>query len=462
MTYKTPGVYVEEISKLPPSVAQVETAIPAFIGFTETRLDASPRKIKSMVEYEYYFGGPYAEITGITIDASGAPTFTGLSDDPQFKMYYSLLLYFANGGGPCYVVSSNTYDAAAPATYFTEFDEALTLIQREDEPTLLIFTDINGITDPVERGTLYQNAISQCALLQDRFTVCDVYNYNDPLTDDATEFRSNIGTSNLKYAAAYYPNLETIFTPAYDPVAANITYPSYVGFMVLRHPESAIVADPTLEAESLFHVDNTAYYNVINAISEVRLILPPSGAVAGVYATVDRGRGVWKAPANVSLRGVSTPTESIDDLDQELYNVDQNGKSINVIRTFTGQGVLIWGARTLAGNDNEWRYVSVRRFFNMVEESIKKATQQFVFESNDANTWVKVQSMISNFLTLQWRAGALMGDKANEAYFVNVGLGDTMTSEDILEGRMIVEIGMAVVRPAEFIILNFSHLMQEG
>jgi len=120
---------------------------------------------------------------------------------------------------------------------------------------------------------------------------------------------------------------------------------------------------------------------------------------------------------------------------------------------------MVWGARTLAGNDNEWRYISVRRFFNMVEESTKNATERFVFEPNDRNTWIRVKSMIENYLTQQWKAGALMGTTTREAYFVKVGLGETMTELDIWEGRMIVEIGMAVVRPAEFIILRFMHKM---
>ncbi|MDP2113028.1 MAG: phage tail sheath C-terminal domain-containing protein, partial [Bacteroidota bacterium] len=153
------------------------------------------------------------------------------------------------------------------------------------------------------------------------------------------------------------------------------------------------------------------------------------------------------------------PVVKIDSRDQEDLNVHTTGKSVNAIRAFTGKGTLVWGSRTLAGNDNEWRYVPVRRFFIMVEESTKKATEPFVFEPNDANTWVKVRSMIENFLILQWRAGALQGAKPDQAFFVNVGLGETMTELDILEGRMIVEIGMAVVRPAEFIILRFSHKM---
>ena len=191
-------------------------------------------------------------------------------------------------------------------------------------------------------------------------------------------------------------------------------------------------------------------------------LVPPSGTMAGVYASVDRSRGVWKAPANVSLNAVIGPAVRVEDKDQDNLNIHGTGKSVNVIRAFTGKGILVWGARTLAGNDNEWKYVPVRRFFNFAEESIKKATEPFVFESNDANTWVRVKAMIENFLTLQWRAGALAGAKSEQAFFVKVGLNETMTALDILEGRMIVEIGMAAVRPAEFIILRFSHKMQES
>ena len=191
-------------------------------------------------------------------------------------------------------------------------------------------------------------------------------------------------------------------------------------------------------------------------------MVPPSGTMAGIYASVDRSRGVWKAPANVSLNGVVGPAVKIEDKEQNDLNIHGTGKSVNVIRAFTGKGILVWGARTLAGNDNEWKYIPVRRFFNFAEESIKKAAEPFVFEPNDANTWVRVKAMIENFLTLQWRAGALAGAKSEQAFFVKVGLNETMTALDILEGRMIVEIGMAVVRPAEFIILRFSHKMQES
>jgi phage tail sheath protein FI len=142
-------------------------------------------------------------------------------------------------------------------------------------------------------------------------------------------------------------------------------------------------------------------------------------------------------------------------------NVDPTaGKSINALRAFTGKGILVWGARTLAGNDNEWRYVSVRRLFNLIEESTQKATAFAVFEPNDATTWLKVKAMIESYLYGLWEQGGLAGPTPEDAFFVNVGLGKTMTAQDILEGRMVVEIGIAAVRPAEFIILRFTHKMQ--
>ena len=205
------------------------------------------------------------------------------------------------------------------------------------------------------------------------------------------------------------------------------------------------------------------YKAILAGTSASMTNMPPSGAVVGIYAAVDNARGVWKAPANVSLSNVIGPAVSFKASELDALNVDPvAGKSINAIRSFTGKGTLVFGARTLAGNDNEWRYVPVRRFFNMVEESCKKSTEQFVFEPNDANTWVKVQGMLENFLTTLWRAGALQGAKPEHAFYVAVGLGKTMTSLDILEGRLIVEIGMAVVRPAEFIILRFSHKLAES
>lgn len=223
---------------------------------------------------------------------------------------------------------------------------------------------------------------------------------------------------------------------------------------------SAIAAYRSLNEQILLDTF-TPYRNAVRGVASTLTLCPPSGAVAGVYALVDSQRGVWKAPANVSLAGVVAPAVAFTASQTDALNVDAtSGKSINAIRSFVGQGTLVWGARTLAGNDNEWRYISVRRFFNMVEESVKKSTYWAVFEPNDANTWVKVRGMIENYLTQKWREGALAGATTKDAFFVRCGLGVTMSAQDILEGRMNVEIGMAAVRPAEFIVLKFSHKLQ--
>lgn len=267
----------------------------------------------------------------------------------------------------------------------------------------------------------------------------------DPTTATTNYFGT--GTSNTEKIAPHVNDIANMWgslKSAVDYIVA--TSQSFVD----SYEDSAIEAIPALKT-------------IVTAIANEYLTLPPSSTMAGVYARVDNDRGVWKAPANTSLSNVVGVTTLINKKEQEGLNVDVvAGKSVNAIRPFTGKGIMVWGARTLAGNDNEWRYIPVRRFFNMAEESIKKATEQFVFEPNDRNTWVKVRAMIENFLILQWRAGALAGAKPDQAFYVRVGLGETMTADDILNGKMNVEIGMAVVRPAEFIILKFSHKMQES
>jgi len=471
-SYKTPGVYVEEIPKFPPSVAPVETAIPAFIGYTQKAdLLLKPTRISSMVEYETYFGLPQPE-ENITIEATVTvvdeirtpkSAVASLGEDARSKhiMYYALQMFFANGGGPCYIVSVGSYNETfGTAPDVGDLGNGLTAVAKEDEPTLIVFPEALslGISDFKD---LHDAALKQCADLMDRFVIMDVHggvpaqstsapqsmsNPTANLLKGIGNFRSHgIGTNNLKYGAAYAPNIETTLHFTFDESKTMVTDGT---------PANAVYLD------SLKETDNALYAMAKAAIADLPCRLPPSSAIAGIYAAVDNSRGVWKAPANVSVAAVVGPTIQFTNVEQDQMNVDTTaGKSVNAIRPFIGQGTLVWGARTLAGNDNEWRYISVRRFFNFVEESVKKATMQFVFEPNDANTWVKAQGMIENFLTTLWRQGALQGIKPEDAFYVAVGLGKTMTALDILEGRMIVEIGMAAVRPAEFIILRFSHKM---
>ena len=464
--YKTPGVFIEEIPKLPPSVAQVETAIPVFIGYTAERgLPSAPLatttisgisvanavRITSLLEYETLFGGGPVTLTLNTVPGAlpaDPPVRTATAVLSTHTMYYHMQLYFANGGGPCYIISVGDSDASTRE--LANFQAGLTMAAGYDEPTLIVFPEANLLPDQAARSTLYSAALAQAALLQDRFVIMDVAD------DDVAAFRNGIGTNNLKYGAAYHPFLKTSLTASLSLSTTNIAYN-----LSTNDPD---FDDPGERTNVLYSALTVEEQGIVKAQWDaLNITLPPSAAVAGAYAYVDSNRGVWKAPANVSLTGVVEPTKRITDESQRDLNVDTvAGKSINAIRAFTGKGTLIWGARTLAGNDNEWRYVPVRRFFNMVEESSKKATEPFVFEPNDAGTWVKVQGMLENFLTTLWRQGALQGAKPEHAFYVAVGLNKTMTALDILEGRMIVEIGMAVVRPAEFIILRFSHKMAES
>lgn len=298
----------------------------------------------------------------------------------------------------------------------------------------------------------------------------DIQPSDKGLAADVETMRDNI-TSEIniaKYGAAYCPNIKTnLDYYFYDNLLDDGNGDGNVTLALTPNTdplEGKTLADIKPVVPAIATTNSALYAQVKAAIRDMPLELPPSSAMAGIYARVDSTRGVWKAPANVGLDFVVEPTVNITDRIQENLNIDvTSGKSVNAIRSFTGKGKgIVWGARTLAGNDNEWRYIPVRRFFNMVEESVKKATVQFVFEPNDKNTWVRIKGMIDNFLTLQWRAGALQGAVPEHAFYVKVGLGETMTALDILEGRLIVEIGMAVVRPAEFIILQFMHKLPES
>ncbi len=481
--YKTPGVYVVEKSVLPASVAGVSTAVPAFIGYTQKaglgfELVKVPTRVTTLAEFEEKFGmAPSQEIAvNVTINDDNSYSITSVAPSGLTElMHYALQMFFLNGGEACYIVSAGPsvkIGDTEPAVS-ADFIEAIQKLETEDEPTLLVPVDGVNITDGVgnHEGQIVE-ALNQCEKLKDRFVIADVIT-SGAAAADALEFRSSVGMNNLKYGAAYYPYLETTLPYQYSEEKVTITYNEAI--VTIQVPGDAdgdgeVTAGETVpqsvNTESLFSIKDTKtdlYNRIVKEITKYSVTLPPSAAVAGLFASVDRDRGVWKAPANVSLAGVKGPILKLTEDENDGLNVEpENGKSINAIRAFSGKGTLVWGARTLAGNDNEWRYVSVRRLFNYVEESIQKATSFSVFEPNTAMTWLKVRTMIESFLDTLWRQGALAGAKAEDAYFVQAGLGVTMTSQDILEGRLIVKVGLAAVRPAEFIILEFTHKLQES
>ena len=187
--------------------------------------------------------------------------------------------------------------------------------------------------------------------------------------------------------------------------------------------------------------------------------LPPSSTMAGIYTYVDNTASVGRAPANYAVSGVNRPSCKVTSKDQEDLNKPVNGKAVNAIRAFKNRGTLVWGARTLDGNSGDWRYINVRRSVIMIETSIKIALEAYVFRPNTLATWIDLETQITAFLTKQWNAGILVGSSQDQAFQVGIGLGTTMTSQDIIDGMMRVSVKLAVTRPAEFIEVTFEQMM---
>ena len=477
----TPGVFVQELSTLPPSVAEVETAIPAFIGYTEKadKLAADdlimiPNKIENLDEFVTFYGGAPAEANdsvAITVNDYGSSRFEvkivpDVTKRSKHNLYNAVKHFYDNGGATSYVVSAGKYGAIDKA----KLKDGLEAVKDIDEVTLLVMPEARQAGDAAAYTELVNAMIKQASDLKDRFALIDPFqvtpkNTTDPNGDidaDVAVIRNaTLGVEENRYAAAYYPYIITTYNYKFD--FDNLTITTY---NLAGSPPPAAPSVPDYAAgKKMSDLGNGSllYTKVSDELKRLYVVLPPSPAIAGLYTRVDSNKGVWKAPANESLLSTVSPYIEISNREQENLNVDPaSGKSINVIRSFPGYGTLVWGARTLNGNDGEWKYISVRRFFNMVEESIKKSSQWAVFEPNTISTWVKISAMIENYLFVKWRDGALAGSKPEQAFYVRVGLGTTMTPQDILDGRMNVEIGMAVSRPAEFIVLTFTQLMQQA
>jgi phage tail sheath protein FI len=190
---------------------------------------------------------------------------------------------------------------------------------------------------------------------------------------------------------------------------------------------------------------------------ELYLTVPTGGHVAGVWARTDGSRGVWKAPANEAVRGIVRLETDVTNGEQDLLNPE----GVNCIRSFGSYGTKIWGARTLAKTDPSWRYINVRRLFNFIEESIQRGTQWAVFEPNDFDLWQRVKRNITSFLRGLWSQGALVGATPEQAFYVLCDESNNPASS-VDEGKLIVEIGIAPVKPAEFVIFRISQWQGGG
>lgn len=282
----------------------------------------------------------------------------------------------------------------------------------------------------------------------DDLTVDDFVGAVNPLTDERTGIRSLELIDDISLVM-----VPGVWAPA-------------VGNALLQHCESVKYRMAILDAPLGFSVEDVAkhkdrlddskrgafYYPWVKARQPGQTAdvdVPPSGAIAGIYADVDSRRGYYKPPGNEVVRGITEFERTIIRKQQDVLNP----KGINVLRGFPRRGNRVWGARTIS-SDTNFKYVNVRRIFDFIERSIDEGTQWVVFEPNNAELWSRVRQSVNNFLNTQWRAGALEGAKPEDAYFVACDRGTTMTQDDIENGRLIVEVGIAPVYPAEFVIFK--------
>jgi phage tail sheath protein FI len=503
---KTPGVYIVEKDAFPNSIVEVATAVPAFIGYTEKAdnkgksIANTAWRISSMAEYLSYFGGgPATEFSVAEAAADNKGPTLGLGGKNyvltqtkgNYLLYYSMLLFFQNGGGACYILSIGTYgDDVDP----DKLSAGIDLLQKEQEPTMIVIPDAMVLkqSDAIK---VQQHVLDHCGnVMKNRVGILDLSDgyrsRQDPAGDPVSAFRDALGVNFLDFGMAYYPWVKTSITQAKDLAFWNLDSAGQALLQGILKTELGIDAlaankdtadkakalqaiidsvaktdaspqDKTLLNKNLIAL-SPLYNTLLGELANTLNLLPPSAAMAGVYTMVDNNRGVWKAPANVSLNSVISPAIAVTHAEQEDLNVTPQGKSINAIRAFIGEGTLVWGARTLDGNSLDWRYINVRRTMIMLEESVRLASKAYVFEPNVANTWVTIKGMIANFLTGIWKRGGLAGAVPDDAFAVFCGLGETMTPDDILEGIMRVTVLVALSRPAEFIEITFQQQMQKS
>ncbi|MDP5135300.1 phage tail sheath family protein [Rheinheimera baltica] len=486
----------------------------------QNSLTNKPIRINSMAEFQQWFGLAPMPVFQLAETLAVQSNSVNVGDNcyplsqsaGRYLLYYAMLLFYQNGGATSYIVSVGSYHDPLDASRLITGIDTLT---KEQEPTMLVIPDavLLGEEDCI---AVQQAALAHCGgKMRNRVAILDVWQGDKPRQhpdgDCIANFRDKLGTDYLDFASAYYPWLNTSIVQERELSYQNIVPAKRLQQLLKQEhnlpDELPKLADINIDsstenasaANKVAHLKRQQQWDVINQISadwsqldsaeriaKHRLLheslqaispmysqllsqmrtmlnlLPPAAAMAGIYTLVDNTHGVWKAPANVSLSAVVSPAVTISHDEQEDLNVSPQGKSVNAIRSFVGEGTLVWGARTLHGNSLDWRYINVRRTMIMLEESIRLATKAYVFESNTANTWVTLKSMISHFLTGIWKRGGLAGTTPEDAFSVSVGLGETMTPDDILNGILRVTVLVALTRPAEFMEITLQQQMQKS
>jgi phage tail sheath protein FI len=515
--YLAPGVYVEEIERGPRPIEGVSTSTAAFLGAAE-RGPSRPRLVTSYSEYLRYFGGifddaaylPYAvrtffdnggrrayiaRISG-TDAARAAVTVAGLSlratgvgtaynrvwisiDEAKTKgpnneaLGFRLRIWYWDKDQP-----GVPYDRGAvkegetlpgPEASASEVFDDLRL-----EPTSpsYFLKRVNGANPVAGGNSSFVEFVEGAAVPASVAGIAG----SAPLAggvDDNTltvadfegvQVDPNARTGLAALALDRYRDVAIVHAPGADETVAKAVVThcerNRYRFAVVDAPSEQGVSDDLEPRDTVQDSQYGAFYYPWIFISDprngARKKVPPGGAVCGIYALSDNTTGVWKAPANEVVAGAIDLEYEVTTGAQEVLNP----KGVNAIRRFPGRGIRVWGARTLS-SDPLWKYVNVRRLFIFLEASIYFSTQWVVFEPNDPRLWARVQQTITLFLRTQWREGALLGEKEEDAFTVSVGRS-TMTEDDILNGRLIIEIGIAPVRPAEFVIFRVFQQTQEA
>ena len=514
--YLHPGVYIEEIERGPRPIEGVPTSTAAFLGEAE-RGPITPRLVTSYKDYQRWFGSvfdpnkflPYAAngffenggkrtfICRIVLEAAtnaeavfgdfsvraagpgtwGNRVFAKISpsttkDSNDSPIGFKLQLAYWREGEP-FDVFENRRAQNQPAL-IEEFDD---LVTDESSPDFygkrVPFIDLakGGVNEGPQSSALgvlvrNDNAPPGAAPEQDGQPLVDgvdgdtaltVNDYKGAKVGQGGRQNTEQGLAALELDA--YRDVALVYAPGvdYDIAREVVDHCERLRFRFAvvdtkKSQSSTTDLDPRNTGKGITDSSYGGFYYPWIVTSDprtgARKLIPPGGHVLGVYARSDTERGVFKAPANEIVRGVLALEYEINDNTQD----DLNPKGVNVIRSFPARGIRVWGARTITSNAL-WKYVSVRRLFIFLERSIYEGTQWVVFEPNDDKLWARVKDTIRLFLRSQWRGGALFGRTEEEAFFITCDR-TTMTQDDILNGRLICEIGIAPVRPAEFVIFR--------
>lgn len=384
VSYKTPGVYVEEVSSGSRPISAVGTSTAGFIGVAPDN-NANLNKAVRINNWQHFIKEFTKDEKNIKVTDLAAGVYG----------------FFQNGGSTCYVINIGKDGSIAGEG---NGKSGIDLFNVIDDIAIVAAPGYSSIED-------YEVLLSHCEKLEDRFAILDC-----PKGIDDVNKLSSPGS--------------------------------------LTGKKGNVRARESVDGYGAYYFPWIYSQNVFNP--KENILIPPSGHLAGVYARVDTARGVHKTPANESIRGAL-------DLEYKIgagENGDLNISSVNCLRFFSDSGIKIWGGRTLAAADSPWRYISVRRLFNMIEESIQKSTRWVVFEPNDKTLWNSIKRDIGAFLTLLWRQGAIVGSKPEEAFYVKCD-EEINTQEVIDQGQVITEIGIAPVKPAEFVIFRIGQSQGE-